>query len=81
MNDNASNTNTILIVVVIIILVAVGVWWFVGRGSAAPATNPNAASPGLNVDVNVPTDGTSNTQPANTQSGGTSPAPSGGAAY
>ena len=74
MNDNASNTNTILIVIVIIILVAVGVWWFVGRGSAAPAANPNAASPGLNVDVNVP-----NSQPDNTQPGGTSPAPSGSA--
>ena len=48
--NETSSTNTILIVLVLVAIVGFGVWFF----------NQNAAddsTPGLNVDVNLPTGG------------------------
>lgn len=50
--ENNSGTNTVLIVLVLIIVVAFVVWFFRG-GFGAPAAPED---PGINVDVNLPTD-------------------------
>lgn len=50
-SKQGGNTNTILIVIVLIILVILGVWWFTMK--SAPVDD----GAGLNIDVNLPTDG------------------------
>jgi hypothetical protein len=51
--NTSSGVNTVLIVIVLLILVAFGVWWFTIRGGAG--TPAPANSPGVNVDVTLPT--------------------------
>ncbi len=53
-NNSQGNTNTILIVVVLLIIVVLGVWWYM-KSTATPVEDTS----GINVDVTLPADGTS----------------------
>ena len=57
-NDNSSSTNTVLIVIILLILVGFGVWWFTARKAAVPADS------GINVDVNLPSEGDTTPPPS-----------------
>ncbi len=53
MADQNDSANTVLIVIILLILVGFGVWWFTMRGGVV--TTPVQESPGINIDVKLPT--------------------------